>query len=251
MPARELTVPTATPEDGRALARSRLLALISHDLRAPLAAVSLVVQLLENTPCTPVQEQALRTLKSSTQELLQLADAVSEMARIQGGEIALRREEFDLRRLVRNAVRKSRSGIGEKQLTVVADVVADVPHRVVSDPVLLEQILCVLFDSAIRHTEDGTITLVAYAGEHAESALAIQWVLTGSSIEWDRANAAPDFERFLHVAPEVAFSYITPYLELVACEGLLRLCGSSLRAHRRPDSGSDLSFGLWMELPAA
>jgi two-component system, OmpR family, sensor kinase len=145
-------------------ARRQLLADVSHELMTPLTAMRGYVETLgmkELQLDTTTRERYLHVIDEETRRLENIIGDLLDLARLEGGGTAFRRERVDVRALFdRVAMRHEREmqarGIGlPREVSRGAEVVMGDPDR-------LEQALQNLAANALRHTADGgTITLAA------------------------------------------------------------------------------------------
>ena len=81
--------------------KDEFLAVLSHELRNPLAPIATSVYLLERAPPdSPRAARAKEVLARQTRHLTSLVDDLLDVSRISRGKVVLRREIVDLRELV-------------------------------------------------------------------------------------------------------------------------------------------------------
>jgi len=105
---RELLAARKAAEDA-AQAKSELIAAISHDVRAPLSAITTAIALLEKTAPTPQQARYIRVLRSSTAHALTLVNNLLDLGRLEAGRTPLREEPFSMRELVNSVAATARA----------------------------------------------------------------------------------------------------------------------------------------------
>jgi signal transduction histidine kinase len=92
----------------RALTRDEFLAIVSHDLRSPLDAIAINATLIgENAPSGPEGDKHQKWVRNITRAVDNMARLVSDLldvARFEGGEFRVAREERDVVTVVREAV---------------------------------------------------------------------------------------------------------------------------------------------------
>jgi two-component system, OmpR family, sensor histidine kinase KdpD len=150
--------------------RAGFLAAMTHNLRTPLASIKASVETLEDPTVTldePTRAQLLGTAHEETERLERLVTKVLELSRIHAGAIEPRREPIDIGEITRGAVRRLRylAARDRVHLTVADDaVVATV------DPDMIELVLVVLIENALRVAPAGTTVAVdvSRAGEECE-----------------------------------------------------------------------------------
>jgi signal transduction histidine kinase len=84
--------------------KSEFVALVSHELRAPLTNISGSLQILlhegEANPLTPYQREMLMLADEQLERLKRLVKGVLNVARIEAGELPIEREAFDVIALI-------------------------------------------------------------------------------------------------------------------------------------------------------
>ena len=99
-------------------ARAEVLAVVSHDIRAPLGVIlGAVTELMDPRmgPLTEAQRGLLQLVRRSSERLVRLAGNVQVLSRLEGGGLTLARQALDARDLARRAVESfERSGESTK-----------------------------------------------------------------------------------------------------------------------------------------
>jgi signal transduction histidine kinase len=141
--------------------KSQYLAVMSHELRTPLNSIIGFSKVLLNRydgDLTDRQENHVRLIYIGSMHLLQLINALLDMAAIEAGKQELDSEPFDLRGLVDECVESVAPLAADKGLTLEAAVAAELP-RVTADRTKVKQILLNLLSNAIKFTGAGRIGL--------------------------------------------------------------------------------------------
>lgn len=140
-------------------ARARFLAHFSHEIRTPLHAVLGFASLLVDDPAIGETQRDLADhIATAGRHLHELVDGVLELASIDAGRVDLAPRPLDIRALVnelRGVVGPDR-GAG---VELVVDVAPDVPDVLELDPGRLRQVLVNLVSNALRHTDEGSVTI--------------------------------------------------------------------------------------------
>ncbi len=135
---------------------SRLFAAASHDLRQPLAALSLLVGALDGRVGDPAARDVLKAMGTAVQSMKTMVDGHFDLARLEAGLI-----EPDIGRsavngiLTRLALEFAPRFEGRRLRFTVMPCSA----MVETDAVLLERILQALLGNALRHTGRGRVLL--------------------------------------------------------------------------------------------
>jgi signal transduction histidine kinase len=131
--------------------RDQFLAMLSHELRNPLAAMTLAVSSME------AQGQASNErsiIARQTRHLGKLVDDLLDISRITSGKIVLHKTRVDLADIAEHCVAMIRGRADARRLTLTMHV--GVEHAIVdADSVRLEQIITNLLSNAVKYTPPG------------------------------------------------------------------------------------------------
>jgi K+-sensing histidine kinase KdpD len=130
--------------------QNALLTAVSHEVRAPLAAISAAVSglLTSDVPLERERErQLLRTAESEAKRLHRLMNNLLSVTRLQAGASRVKLEPCDLSDVVGAALEELGAAMGKRQLSI--EIPPDLP-LVSMDFVLITQVLVNLFSNAIK-----------------------------------------------------------------------------------------------------
>jgi signal transduction histidine kinase len=155
-------------EQVRAMQRQRDLffAMINHELRNALAGVYGWAERLVHRQRPELAAQAAQEVYEGTERTISLLNNLLDLTQLDAGRVQPVWREVDADVAVRRALVGFEPAAEAKQLTLEADVPADLP-TLVTDPVRLQQILVNLLSNAVRHSPGGgtvRVTAVAHAG---------------------------------------------------------------------------------------
>lgn len=154
--------------------KDEFLAMLSHELRNPLAAILNTTQLLRmQRDRSLVQIEAQGLIERQIGQLVRLVDDLLEVSRISTGRIRMCMERVDLRIIVERAVETTRSLVDTKAQSLAASV-PDEPLWVSGDCVRLEQVVVNLLNNAIKYTDRGGEIRVTLARQADEGVLRIR-----------------------------------------------------------------------------
>jgi PAS domain S-box-containing protein len=163
--------------------KDEFLAMLSHELRNPLAPISTAVQLLRlDLGDDAARQPAMAILERQVTHLTRLVDDLLEVSRISTGRIRLQPELIDLRRVVERAVEAVRVLTSQRQHRVHVDQPA-APIWLHVDPTRIEQVIVNLLTNAAKYTNpDGEIRVRV---EQAEGQAVLRVTDTGVGISPD------------------------------------------------------------------
>ena len=142
------------------VAKDRFLAMLSHELRNPLAPIMSAAHTLRLALLAdPRLGRAAEIIERQARYQARLLDDLLEVNRIAHGKIELKREEVPFQAAVRHAVESCRPAIEAKSLRLGVEVPEDA-LVVLADPVRLAQVVTNLLTNAVKFTQDaGSIRL--------------------------------------------------------------------------------------------
>jgi PAS domain S-box-containing protein len=135
--------------------KDEFLAMVSHELRNPLAPIVNAVHILrlqggEN----PLQREARAMIERQTAHLARIIDDLLEISRIATGRINLRPSNVELNSIVNRATAAARPLIEGRNHRFWASF-NDEPVWLYADPVRLEQVVVNLLNNAAKYTPEG------------------------------------------------------------------------------------------------
>jgi two-component system, sensor histidine kinase len=138
------------------VAKSRFLAVASHDLRQPLHSLELFVQALEDTPLPAHAQQLVGNVRRSVDSMEELFDGLLDISRLDAGVVRPREEVIALADLFERLSFEYAAIAQRKGLRLH---VMKTSLSVRSDPTLLARILRNLVANAVRYTDRGRVTV--------------------------------------------------------------------------------------------
>jgi PAS domain S-box-containing protein len=145
-------------------AKSRFLAMVSHEVRTPLNGILGMADLLRDTTLTPEQMTYVKAVKTSGDALLSLIDEILDFSKIEAGRIDLDAGAFDLAALVEETVELIAPRAQAKELEIAAYVEDGLPRRVIGDAARLRQVLLNLAGNAVKFTDRGGVAIIVEPG---------------------------------------------------------------------------------------
>ena len=135
------------------------LAMLSHELRQPLAAAIAAIEIQKKSPRADRQEKARRVIEEQVRYIARMVGDLSQVSRISRGTLELRRELLDLRMVLREAVTMSEALFIERRHHV-SQALGERPLHVNGDSMRLRQVFSNLFKNAAAYTPPGGLIRV-------------------------------------------------------------------------------------------
>lgn len=217
--------------------RNSLLAALSHDLRTPLTALagSTETLSLELAAAGAPHSVQARTVLEQVLRISRLVSNLLDMARLESGEMKLRKDWQSLEEMVGAALKELDPVIGERRVEV--DLASDLP-LVRCDAAMIVRVLVNLLDNALKYTPSGTAIGISAGAE--PSALRVEVWDEGSGLPPGRERAI--FRRLARGDRESAVPGVG--LGLAICQSIVEAHGGTIRAENREARGARFVFTL-------
>jgi two-component system sensor histidine kinase KdpD len=219
--------------------RAALLAAVSHDLRAPLAAAKAAVSgLRSRDACLTAddREELLATAEESLDLLAHLAASLLDVSRLQAGALAVFPRPADLGEIVADSL----DAFGPQARTVLADIPWGL-REVMADPAIMERVIANLVGNALRYSPAASPPLVTARAVGDRVQLCV--IDHGTGIpEADRKRVFLPFQRLGYPGDRTGVG-----LGLVVSRGLAEAMGGTVEPEETPGGG----LTMVVSLPAA
>ena len=217
--------------------RSSILSALSHDLRTPLTAmVGLADSLFLVKPALPIAAlETAHALHEQAERLAGLVGNLLDMARLNAGEVTLRREWQLLEEVVGASIKLLGNALAEHPVKVVLD--KDLP-LLEFDAVLIERVLCNLLENAAKYSPK-------------QASIELRAKCAGAVVEVAVLDQGPGFSG--HRKEELFNMFVRGQSEsgkpgtglgLAICKAIVEVHGGTITADNRPDGGAEVRFTL-------
>jgi len=219
-------------------AREEVLAIVSHDLRNPLNAITLAASLLQMSESLSTDDrEQLEILDISAKRMRRLIDDLLDVTRLEGGKrLPIDPARVDVRELMEETHELFKAQAATASITLQFHVDDDVPP-VFADRHRVLQVLSNLIGNALKFTPpDG---MISYAAEHRRGEVLVTVTDTGPGI--------PP-EHLPHVFTTHWQAQRTERLGvglgLPIAKGIVEAHGGKIWVETRPNAGAKFSFTL-------
>ena len=228
--------------------KTEFLATLAHELRNPLAPIRTGLDLLRMTDeRPPAAARIYTTMERQLTQLVRLIDDLLDIARINSGKVALRKERIALRDVIATAIEASEPlirGAGHR----LAVSVPEAPVPLDADPVRLAQILGNLLANAAKYTPPGgRIDLAVQPDAHG-----VEIAVGDTGIGIPQEALAEVFDMFSQVSRDIGRAQGGLGIGLSLVRSLAEMHGGSVRAESAgPGKGSTFTVRLPLAPDAA
>jgi PAS domain S-box-containing protein len=228
--------------------KNEFLAILSHELRNPLAPIRNCVYVLKHAaPGGPQAVHAADVIERQTRQLTRLVDDLLEVTRIARGKIELRREVLDLAALARRCAEDHRHAFAASGVDLAVET-APLPLLVNGDPARLAQVIGNLLTNAAKFTSRGGHARLAVREANGRATV---------MVADDGVGMSPQlvdhlFEPFVQAEATLDRSRGGLGLGLAILKGLVDLHGGSVAARSAgPGTGAEFTVSLALHPAAA
>jgi signal transduction histidine kinase len=173
----------------------------------------------------------VHSIMDASRSLLAIINDILDMSKLEAGRVDLEYLDLDLPALIDDVLhlfREKRQGRRSKNLIVSADLSADFPKGINSDPTRLRQILVNLVGNGVKFTESGAVTVIGSLidADTAEPKIRIGVRDTGIGIAPDAISKL--FNEFTQGDPTISRRFEGTGLGLSICRKLVEVFGGEI-----------------------
>jgi PAS domain S-box-containing protein len=224
-------------------AKSKFLAVMSHEMRTPLNGILGLHDLLLDTTLNEEQKKYLDLAKYSSDILLSLIDDVLDFSKIEAGKFELEIQLFNPEDIVYQVIEILAPKAFSKGISIQSFININVPVRIESDPIRLRQILLNLVSNAIKFTQNGGgITVNLLYSEDNPDKITFEVIDTGIGIDTKQLDML--FAEFTQADSSTSRKYGGTGLGLAISKRLVELLNGEIGVDSQLDKGSNFWFTL-------
>ena len=226
-------------------AQSRLLKDISHELRSPLARLTVALELARQRT-GPEAESALERISLESGRMNELIGSLMTISRLESGAGRMRKVPVQLEALIEEVARDAAFEAQARNCQVEAEILDELP--VVGDPGLLHSAIENVVRNATRYTGDGTTVKIraerATSGRTEEAVVRVSD--SGPGVPADSLDKI--FRPFYRIDDARGRSTGGVGLGLAITDQAVRLHGGSVKASNLAEGGLAVEIRLPLQL---
>lgn len=231
-------------------AKTRFLFNMSHDIRTPMNAIIGFSELLEKHIDEKDKAIAyLGKIKSSSNFLLSLINYVLEMARIESGKLALKKEVGCVTELIESLTDVFEPGVKKKFITYSCEI--DIQHKyVIGDETKVREIFINIIGNSVKYTPEGGKISVSVKEEpfEKENYIAYRIIVEDNGSGMSKEYLPHIFEEFSREHTSTESKVTGTGLGLPIVKSLIDMMGGTIEVESQLGCGTKMNVVLPFEL---
>ena len=220
------------------------LAKMSHEIRTPMNAILGFAKLLEETLHDKEQQEYIRIIIKSGDDLLVILDDILDFSRMEAGKITFEIVPIKPREIIYTTILMMESKSRQKGILIKYAIDDRIPDIILGDSVRLSQILLNLVSNAIKFTLKGEITISVICVEETEEKILLDFGIKDTGIGIPLEKQGKIFESFEQATNDTARRFGGSGLGLSIVKQLITLQNGEIFVSSKPGFGSDFHFRL-------
>lgn len=216
--------------------RDQILAMVTHDLRAPLQTISTFLEYADAVLASPQDRELLKVAERNTMRMGQLINDLLDLEKLKEGKMKLDMKNFSSDSAIQQAQELTSALAKHKNVEIAVSGSADI----FGDEYRVVQIVSNLLSNAIKYSPDGSTVSVQVSS--TEETANIKISDSGRGIPKEMIDEI--FQPFQQVHSTDATKFGGSGFGLAICKALIDLHGGSISVEANQPTGSVFSFTL-------
>lgn len=234
---RELVKAKEAAEES-ARVKENFLANMSHEIRTPMNGILGMAGLLSKTALNGSQQNCLKIIKQSADNLLVVINDILDIAKIEAGKLELESIPFNILDTVKAAFQTFIYKAEEKEIGYHFKPFHLRHQLLIGDPYRLNQVLLNMLNNAIKFTDSGSVTLSGEIVEETEDATTLCFTVEDTGIGIPTSKFETIFEGFTQAYSSTTRKYGGTGLGLSICKNLMEMQGGRIWVESKEGRGS-------------
>lgn len=224
--------------------KTDFLGMISHELRTPLNGIIGFADLLAQTHADADVRKKTSVILQSGHELLDVVESMTDMARIDAGQMNIVPENTDILDLLMEVVEPLQPTAEQKGLAFTKHIDPDLGEHVV-DGQRLQQCVRTVLSNAVSFTNSGRVHMHATAQkDDMGNVCGATIVIADTGVGMTELVQSRLFTPFMQADTSLRRSHMGTGLSLAIAKALIDMMGGTLTVISRQDRGSEFTLSV-------
>ena len=164
--------------------KNTLISTLAHELRNPLATISMCVSLLEHADIESKVIEIRKIIERQTIQLTRLVDDILDTSRIIENRIEIAKEDIEINVIIKELIEDYKELFNQKSIELNGEFYKD-PIYIHADPLRIKQVLGNLLMNSLKFTDNGGVVDLKVCKDQKDNNIIIEVTDTGRGIEQD------------------------------------------------------------------
>jgi PAS domain S-box-containing protein len=222
--------------------KQQFLANMSHEIRTPMTGIMGMTSLLMRSNLTVAQQEYVRNIKISSENLLNIINDVLDLSKIEAGKMELKPNRIHLAEFVNQLKEMYQHAAQSKGVDFKTRIDPLIPKAIIVDENRLKQLANNLLSNAFKFTDEGEISIGFYLQEKRNDHLILSCIVADTGTGISKENQKQIFEKFTQIDTSLIRPFEGTGLGLAICRELTHLMGGEINVDSELGKGSKFTF---------
>lgn len=229
--------------------KTQFVANVTHELRTPVNGILGNVRELLTIETEADKRMLLSLVERGCNDMHAIINNILDFSKLDAGKFDLEEREFVFRNMMDYIRSTHINKISEKGLQFFMTVSPEIPERIISDELRIQQILNNLLSNATKFTHTGKITVEVVKTGQIDDKIELFFMVIDSGIGIAKEDQDKLFQSFSQVEASTTRKYGGTGLGLCISKQIVELMNGSIHVESEKNKGTMFSFHIWVTLP--